>query len=225
MLVFTAGDAALELWKSIFTPFLRVWISVTGDAPPVAAQVAGQAELFARFVWLLMVLFILRWLILRRNGPGISDYLGLRRFSPWRLVLWVSIFAGVLIVGTALAVLSGDQSGSKSQERLVSSRAPILLEIASHDLAAPLGEELFVRGFLYRGIAASRAGWIAAILLPNLLWTLAHGQYGGATLTALFLLGCTYGLARHYSGSVILPIILHMLQNLLVTYAVYFVRT
>ena len=131
VLVFTAGDAALELWKSIFTPFLRAWISVTGDAPPVAAQVAGQAELFARFVWLLMVLFILRWLILRRNGPGISDYLGLRRFSPWRLVLWVSIFAGVLIVGTALAVLSGDQSGSKSQERLVSSRAPILHRVST----------------------------------------------------------------------------------------------
>ena len=103
----------------------------------------------------------------------------------------------------------------------MASKAPILLQMASHDLAGPLAVEQVVRGFMYRGIAAIRAGWIVAILLPNLLWTLAHGQYDGA---ALFLVGSIYGLARHYSGSVIVPIILHMLQNLFVTYVVYFVR-
>ena len=138
--------------------------------------------------------------------------------------MWGLIFAGVFIVGTLLASLSGDHSGAKSQEHLAAIGAPILLEMASHDFAVPFKEELLFRGFLYRGIAASR-GWIVAILLPNLLWVLVHPQYGGAALTALFAIGCIYGLARHFSGSVFLPMILHALQNLLVTFAVYFVRT
>ncbi|MEO7317728.1 MAG: CPBP family intramembrane glutamic endopeptidase, partial [Chthoniobacteraceae bacterium] len=88
----------------------------------------------------------------------------------------------------------------------------------------PVSEELLFRGFLFRGIAASRAGWIAAILIPNLLWVGMHSQYAAPALTALFVAGCVYGFARHLSGSVVLPILLHMAQNALVTYATFFLR-
>ena len=39
---------------------------------------------------------------------------------------------------------------------------------------APVGEETLFRGFLYKGIAASRAGPIGAIMVSSLVFALLH---------------------------------------------------
>ena len=42
---------------------------------------------------------------------------------------------------------------------------------------APVGEETLFRGFLYKGIAASRAGPIVAIIVSAIAWAPLHIQY------------------------------------------------
>ena len=217
------SDVGQALPLYAFFPILNQWASDTGADARLVNQIAEQAGMFCQFVGVPLLLIVLWFAIRRCNGPRFAEYLGLSRFPLRQLGMWGLISAGVMILGTLLAILSGDHSGAKFQERLVESRAPILLVMASQDFAAPFKEELLFRGFLYRGIAAS-CGWIAAILLPNLIWVLLHRQYDGAALTGLFFSGCIYGLARHFSGSVIPPMIFHILGNLVVTYVVYFVR-
>src|SRR5579863_7614799 len=41
----------------------------------------------------------------------------------------------------------------------------------------PLEEETIFRGFLFKGIAISRAGPVVAILVGSVAWALLHAQY------------------------------------------------
>jgi membrane protease YdiL (CAAX protease family) len=70
---------------------------------------------------------------------------------------------------------------------------------------------------MFRGIAESRAGWFAAILIPNIFWTSLHVQYAWQTMLLIFAMGIVLGLARHFSRSVALPMALHILWNGAVT--------
>ena len=54
---------------------------------------------------------------------------------------------------------------------------PLPLLILAVVVAAPVREEVLFRGFLFKGIAASRWGPIAAILISSTIWALIHVQY------------------------------------------------
>ncbi len=55
-------------------------------------------------------------------------------------------------------------------------------------VAAPLAEEIVFRGFMYRGLAASRLGVAGAILVPSAIWAAIHVQYEAFFLVQIFLL-------------------------------------
>ena len=81
---------------------------------------------------------------------------------------------------------------------------------------APVTEELIFRGYLFK---AWRHTWLGAhgtILLTSVLFTLVHAsQYPLLTLAILFTFSLILGYAREKTGSIWLPIILHMLNNLI----------
>jgi membrane protease YdiL (CAAX protease family) len=80
-------------------------------------------------------------------------------------------------------------------------------------VAAPFGEELLIRGFLYGGWAASRLGPAGAIVLTSLVWTFLHTQYDWLILTELFCIGLLLGWIRRRGGSTTATMILHAVQN------------
>jgi uncharacterized protein len=81
-------------------------------------------------------------------------------------------------------------------------------------VAAPLTEEVVFRGFMYRGLAASRLGEAGAILIPSAIWAALHIQYEVFFLFQIFLLGVVFGVLRWKSGSTWLTILLHAIVNL-----------
>jgi hypothetical protein len=80
-------------------------------------------------------------------------------------------------------------------------------------LAAPLFEELFFRGFLFRGLCGSALGAAGAIVVTAALWALIHVQYDGYEIASIFAFGLVLGIARHRSGSTWTPIGMHALLN------------
>jgi membrane protease YdiL (CAAX protease family) len=90
--------------------------------------------------------------------------------------------------------------------------ALVLLAIALV-IAAPLAEEVLFRGFMYRGLAASRVGVIGAILIPTLIWTVLHQQYDAFYLFYVFVLGIVFGWLRWRSGTIVAPMIIHGIIN------------
>jgi hypothetical protein len=78
--------------------------------------------------------------------------------------------------------------------------------------AAPLGEEIAFRGFLFRGLV--RPGWeVHAICAISLAWTLLHIQYDWLGMAQIFALGLVLGWFRWASGSTTLTILMHVLIN------------
>ncbi|HZJ14156.1 MAG TPA: type II CAAX endopeptidase family protein [Chthoniobacteraceae bacterium] len=154
------------------------------------------------------------WLaVKRRPGWRLVDYLALRGFALRQFVIWFLVLAGVLWTGDQLLQSFGDDSGDAFIRGLLvggRSVAPLLFAVT---VAAPFIEELLFRGFMFRGLAASRAGLTGAIVLPNILWVSLHAQYARPTLAILFAMGLVLGLARHFSRSVTLPLVLHAMSN------------
>ena len=81
-------------------------------------------------------------------------------------------------------------------------------------VAAPMSEELFARGFLYRGWSESFLGPAGAIVLSSLVWTSLHLQYDWFFFGEVFSIGLLLGYLRYRSKSTWLTIVLHGLNNL-----------
>jgi len=88
------------------------------------------------------------------------------------------------------------------------------LLILAFCVAAPVTEELFARGFLYRGWSESFLGPVGAILLSSAVWTALHLQYDWYFFGEVFSIGLLLGYLRYRFHSTWLTIILHGLNNL-----------
>ena len=81
-------------------------------------------------------------------------------------------------------------------------------------VAAPVTEELFARGFLYRGWSESFLRPAGAIVLSSLVWTALHLQYDWFFFGEVFSIGLLLGYLRYRFNSTWLTIIVHGLNNL-----------
>ncbi|MFD2216047.1 CPBP family intramembrane glutamic endopeptidase [Metabacillus endolithicus] len=89
-------------------------------------------------------------------------------------------------------------------------------------IVVSVGEEIFFRGYLFGMIKQLTSTW-AAIIIPSVLFGLIHLLNPSSLdkpvvhiiieITSIMLAGILFGLARHYSGSLWLPIGLHLFMN------------
>jgi membrane protease YdiL (CAAX protease family) len=84
-------------------------------------------------------------------------------------------------------------------------------------VVAPLAEETFFRGFFFKGLEHSHPGPAGAIVLTSIMWAVMHTQYDPYDMAVIFLGGLLLGCARWRSGSLYVPLAMHMTQNLLAT--------
>jgi len=94
--------------------------------------------------------------------------------------------------------------------------------LLSFVVLAPLGEETLFRGFLYQGIAASRAGPIGAIIVSSVVFALLHVQYDWYGIVAVAATGLFLGVVRYWTGSLLLTMLLHGVANLVATLELFF---
>ena len=80
-------------------------------------------------------------------------------------------------------------------------------------VTAPITEEAVFRGFIYRGFAASRLGVVGAVILSSLIFTAVHIQYDLITLCGVLATALLLGTMRAISGSTLLTICLHAINN------------
>jgi len=84
-------------------------------------------------------------------------------------------------------------------------------------VAAPITEEFFFRGFMFKGLQHSKLGNIGAIVFTSFVWSIVHLQYNAYEVGSIFLIGLLLGWARVKTGSVLLTIAMHMMVNLIAT--------
>lgn len=152
-----------------------------------------------------------------KRGSNLKEYLGLHIPSKQETGRWLAILIGFLIVFDTITYLLGRPIVPEFMWRLYSSLESRWLLWIALIIAAPVIEELFFRGFLIKGLAASRLGAVGAVVLTSFAWALIHVQYDAYSIGAIFIMGLILGAARMKTGSTILAIFLHAVANFIAT--------
>jgi hypothetical protein len=157
------------------------------------------------------------WLAIRWTRISFADYLALR-WTSWRNVVVGIVGLVVLVVSWDLLAraIGKEVSPDFMTDVYRSARADdaLWLLVLAFCAAAPITEELFARGFLYRGLSESFLGVPGAILVSSIAWTSLHLQYDWFFFGEVFCIGLWFGYIRSRSQSTWLTIVLHALNNL-----------
>ncbi len=157
------------------------------------------------------------WIAIRISRTPFADYLALRWPS------WIDLAIGVvalivLVMGWDLLSRAAGREIAPGfmGEVLNSARADgsLWLLVIAFVVAAPISEEFFARGFLYRGWSESFLGPVGAIVLSSLVWTALHLQYDWFFFGEVFSIGLLLGYLRYRFNSTWLTVIVHGLNNL-----------
>jgi uncharacterized protein len=159
------------------------------------------------------------WIAIRISRTPFADYLALR-WPSWTDLAIGIVAMIVLVMGWELLsrAVGREIPPGFMGEVLNSARADgsLWLLVIAFVVAAPLSEEFFARGFLYRGWSESFLGAPGAIMLSSLVWTALHLQYDWFILGEVFSIGLLLGSLRYRFNSTWLTVIVHGLNNLAV---------
>jgi membrane protease YdiL (CAAX protease family) len=205
LVIFAANSSAL---------FCETWLSAAAAASSASFSTASRAMRSLSMVLLML------WFAIRRRRIPFADYLGLRGTS-WKNVI-IGIVALVVLVGAwdLVSRAAGREVTPGFMGDVLKSaqeHSALWLLVIAFAVAAPLWEELFARGWLYRGWSESSLGPYGAILLSSLVWTAMHLQYDWFFLCEVLSIGLLFGYLRFRTGSTWLTILLHGLNNLAAT--------
>jgi membrane protease YdiL (CAAX protease family) len=160
------------------------------------------------------------WIAIRPTRTPFAEYLALR-WTSWQNFAF-GIAALALLVGCwdlLSRALGREVTPGFMGEVMKSAQADgaLWLLVIAFCVAAPVWEEIFARGFLYRGWSESRLGVAGAIFLSSLAWTSLHLQYDWFFFGEVFTIGLLLGYLRYRTGSTWLTIVLHGINNLAAT--------
>ncbi len=157
------------------------------------------------------------WLATRLSRTPFADYLALR-WTSWKNVAIGIVALTVLVMGWELLsrVTGRESTPGFMMDVLKSARADgaLWLLVIAFCVAAPMSEEFFARGFLYRGWSESFLGPAGAIVLSSLVWTALHLQYDWYFFGEVFSIGLLLGYLRYRYQSTWLTVIVHGANNL-----------
>ena len=150
-----------------------------------------------------------------RRGISVQEYLALRLPTGGSLLLWFGIAIAALVAIDTIPVPAGMDTFMDSMIEEYRSADYLALYWFAMVVAAPVAEELLVRGFLFRGWMDSRLRETGTILLTSTIWSLMHIGYSPFELAVIFAYGIVLGYSRSRTGSLLTPILIHIAINLL----------
>lgn len=222
--VATAGFGIADL---LLASFLCVFFAlstvasglVKGDGTaeihvPTSNAIALNIIVFLGFVAVFWV--SLRW---RKQEPSVM--FGLRRWPLWRALLAGGLIVAALfpLLAAAAEIVSRALQGGATEQEVVTmlrqtkksgdqSMFGMLVFLAV--VFQPAVEELLFRGYFY-GVFKGWAGALASAVFTATLFAAIHGNVAALVPLLLFALALT--LAYEWSGSLLVPIAMHMTFN------------
>ena len=145
----------------------------------------------------------------------VADYLAIKRFS-YKVGLGVLGLWLLFVIGSEALTYLFDRNPTAFVDDLYFSANPKWLLILVMVVIAPLYEEIMFRGILWSAIreqVVGRNGVILASVVTSVLFAIIHLQYAVYEMSVIFILALLLSYARAKSGSLLLPIIIHMINN------------
>lgn len=216
----------LALFGAMFTGQLTVvlWFLVTSGEPvdtgAMTTLLSNGRIISLSVIMGLPAILIVLWIATRLSRTPFADYLALRWPSWKMLAIGVAGLAALMMVWEVISRVAGRESSPGfMMDVLKTARADgaLWLLVIAFCAVAPITEEFFARGFLYRGWSETFLRPAGAILLSSAVWTMMHLQYNWFFLAQVFSIGLLLGYLRYRSNSTWLTVILHGLNNLAAT--------
>lgn len=160
-------------------------------------------ELIGELILTTIVLFWARWanLDIGLRTPVMAGV------WPWSLlfIVWIVLERVVLSLG----LVATDPAWLQNLEQLSLAEDALLTVVI-----APITEELLYRGALFSALMR-RWGLRVALTVPSILWALLHFEYEPWLIASIAVSGVVLAIIRWKSGSLYVPIALHIAANLL----------
>ena len=158
-----------------------------------------------------VAIFFILWRMKKRKIP-LSE-LGSLEIQRKPLFLSIFLLAAFLLLEEFYFYVLGIEMPESFIEFMLAE--PILLGFISVVVVAPIIEEFLFRGFLYSQLRRSFLKDWGSVAVSSLVWTAIHFQYEVGILFFLFLFGLFLGYFRIKYNSLLIPVALHALNNLI----------
>lgn len=163
----------------------------------------------ATFEFILLIPIVIIFLLRKVSWKE----LGFQTFSRNSLALGCGLLVAVYIVtivnNLIMIALNIITQADVISEILGELDSPYLFAFVTA-IVAPITEEIFFRGFLFKGLR-EKYGWVNALMFSSIIFALFHGQI--ATLIPTFLLGTLFAYMYQRTESVYPGMILHFIVN------------
>ena len=147
-----------------------------------------------------------------KRGSRLAAYLAFNPVPLGTLGKWLGVTALFLLASDLLAVVLGKPVVPEFMRAAYSTAEPVWLLWLAFVVAAPLFEEVFFRGFLFKGLEGSLKP-TGAIVATSVLWAAIHTQYDMFGIGFIFVTGLLLGAARSRTQSMWPPLAMHVLTN------------
>ena len=159
-------------------------------------------------------------LLIRVRGGNVRKYLALQPFS-WSVGIGMLGLLLMFMIGSQALTYLLNESPLVFVDPLYQSVSSVWLLIFAMVIVAPIYEELIFRGLLWSAIAeqfsnvanAEHRGAIVASLVTSVIFAVIHLQYGIYEIGTIVVLALIFCYARIKSGSLVLPMLLHVVNN------------
>jgi len=152
-----------------------------------------------------------------KKGSVLTEYLCIRSVSLIRMLRWIGFLAGLIVLSDSITILLGRPIVPPFMSAVYATGDPLWMIWVALIIAAPLFEETFFRGFLFKGFESSFMGPIGAVLMTAGLWAAIHVQYDAYGVATIFCGGLLLGAARVLTRSLLVPLGLHAAASLVAT--------
>ena len=188
----------------------------------LASSHLGLISLVSSLVGLFLVVFFIKF---NRSAANVSvkEYLNL--FTPSFKDFSIFLFLSCLLMFFIEFLTSRYPEFFETDFAIESYRHAnsLFLLYLGVGVVGPLFEEVLFRGFLFKAVQKSVLGSHGAVLFTAIVFSIIHVQYGlWIILCMLFPMAILLGYARLKSNSLLLPILLHSINNLLTCLLTHF---
>ena len=162
-----------------------------------------------------VILILFSVFTIRLKGGNVRHYLA---FSPFSLATAMAMIGILLLfmIGSQGLTYWLDKTPLDFVDPLYQSVSSVWLLIVAMVIVAPIYEELIFRGLLWSAIAeqfSAQRGAMIASIVTSMIFAAIHLQYELYEMTTIMILALIFCYARIKSGSLLLPILLHIMNN------------
>ena len=205
---------ALSIEPSVSMNTLRRYLALMqSDAFLLSISAIGSTLLVVPLVLLIAKL---------KKGSQLHDYFPFRIVPLKEFAFWFSLAIGLIILENQILTLT---DMPEIPDFMLNIKFPnqlsIWLLVIGVAFFAPFLEEIIFRGFLLKGLSNSFLGIHGAVIITALVWAVIHAQYSWEYWIIIFVIGLVFGYARVKTNSLLTPVVMHILFNLMATVELY----